>query len=53
MSRCVVLTNTTDVLVHALGKLYIHILTFLINLTEKRIILPEIFWIKVKPDYVL
>ena len=28
----------------------IHLLTFLVNLAEKRIILAEIFWIKVKPD---
>ena len=27
--------------------------TFLINLTEKCTILPEIFWIKVKPDLII
>jgi len=33
-----------------IGKLEIHLLTFLINLTEKCIILPELLRIKVKPD---
>ena len=34
-----------------MGKLYIHLLTFRKYLTEKCIILPETFWIKVKADY--
>jgi len=52
MSRCFVLTNTTDVIVkvYIIYKLYLNLYIHLINLTEKHIILPEIFWIKVKPD---
>jgi len=52
MSRGVVLTNTTDVIVkvYIIYKLYIKLYIHLLNLTEKHIILPEIYWIKVKPD---
>jgi len=49
MIYCVFLTNTTDVYVHAQVN-YIHLSKFLSNLIENCIILPKMFWIKVKPD---
>jgi len=43
MIRYDVLIHTTDLLCRILGKLYILLSTFLINLSEICIILPEIF----------
>ena len=50
MLRCVVLTYTTNGYVDAKINYIFYFLTFLINSTELCIILPEIFWIKLKPD---
>ena len=47
MVRCVVLTNTTDLNVRCIGKLYRLHLTFLINVYEIYKILSELLWIKI------